>query len=319
MVGTCFVLSATLINKEHNQRYHNDILQSIGYIPRLFHIFVHWSVMQIYGFFGIRMQDCARYWIYTSEKLNTNRHKAITNMNKFKYLTFAIAMVLPFGLQSCLNDDDDIRDRPTALVTVVPQDGGSFVMNLDDATVLIPTNMSRSPYGDKEVRALVNYIDEDSRASERRVKVVWIDSIRTKMPEKTLGSAAADDEKYGKDPVEIVRDWVTVAEDGYLTLRFRTIWGKRGIKHSLNLVTDTDAKDPYVLELRHNAHKDVDGVMGDALIAFNLNGLDFGDKGTAKFTLKWMSFSGSKSATFELKKRTTSSTPKGMAYSLYVE
>ena len=120
-------------------------------------------------------------------------------MNKFKYLTFAIAMVLPFGLQSCLNDDDDIRDRPTALVTVVPQDGGSFVMNLDDATVLIPTNMSRSPYGDKEVRALVNYIDEDSRATERRVKVVWIDSIRTKMPEKTLGSAAADDEKYGKD------------------------------------------------------------------------------------------------------------------------
>lgn len=240
-------------------------------------------------------------------------------MNKFKYLTFAIAMALPFGLQSCLNDDDDIRDRPTALVTVVPQDGGSFVMNLDDATVLIPTNMSRSPYGVKEVRALVNYIDEDSRATERRVKVVWIDSIRTKMPEKTLGSAAADDEKYGKDPVEIVRDWVTVAEDGYLTLRFRTIWGKRGIKHSLNLVTDTDAKDPYVLELRHNAHKDVDGVMGDALIAFNLNGLDFGDKGTAKFTLKWMSFSGSKSATFELKKRTTSSTPKGMAYSLYVE
>ena len=46
--------------------------------------------MQIYGFFGIRMQDCARYGIYTSEKLNTNRHKAITNMNKFKYLTFAI-------------------------------------------------------------------------------------------------------------------------------------------------------------------------------------------------------------------------------------
>ncbi len=80
MVGTCFVLSATLINKEHNQRYHNDILPSIGYIPRLFHIFVHWSVMQIYGFFGIRMQDCARYWIYTSEKLNTNRLKYMTKI-----------------------------------------------------------------------------------------------------------------------------------------------------------------------------------------------------------------------------------------------
>lgn len=191
-------------------------------------------------------------------------------------------------------------------------------MNLDDATVLIPANMERSPYGDKEVRALVNYTEEGSRATERRVNVVWIDSIRTKLPEKTFGSATADDEKYGKDPLEIVNDWVTIAEDGYLTLRFRTIWGDRGIKHSINLVTGTDAEDPYVLELRHNAHEDVDGVLGDALIAFNLNGIDFGDKDTAKFTLKWNSFSGTKSATFELKKRATS-TPQGMAYSLYVE
>lgn len=241
-------------------------------------------------------------------------------MNIFKYSALAISLIVSTGLQSCLNDDDeDVRDRPTALVTVVPQEDGGFVMNLDDATVLIPTNMKSSPYGDKEVRALVNYVEEDSRAIEQRVEVVWIDSIRTKMPEKTLGSTTADDEKYGKDPVEIVRDWVTVAEDGYLTLRFRTIWGDRGIKHSLNLVTGTDAEDPYVLELRHNAHEDVDGVMGDALIAFNLNNIDFGDKDTAKFTLKWNSFSGSKSATFELKKRVVSSTPQGMAYSLYVE
>ncbi len=241
-------------------------------------------------------------------------------MNTLKYPALAFLLVLSLGLQSCLNDDDDdIRDRPTALVTVVPQEDGGFVMNLDDATVLIPTNMSKSPYGDKEVRALVNYVEEGSRTTEQRVQVVWIDSIRTKMPEKSLGSATADDEKYGKDPIEIVRDWVTIAEDGYLTLRFRTIWGDRGIKHAINLITGTDAKDPYVLELRHNAHEDVDGVMGDALIAFNLNSIDFGDKDTAKFTLKWQSFSGSKSATFELKKRVVSSTPQGMAYSLYVE
>ena len=30
-------------------------------------------------------------------------------------------------------------------------------------------------------------------------------------------------EKYGNNLVEIVRDWVTVAEDGYLTLRFRAL------------------------------------------------------------------------------------------------
>ena len=30
---------------------------------------------------------------------------------------------------------------------------------------------------------------------------------------------------YGNDPVEILNDWVTIAEDGYLTLRFATRWG----------------------------------------------------------------------------------------------
>ncbi|CEN49242.1 conserved hypothetical protein [Capnocytophaga canimorsus] len=52
------------------------------------------------------------------------------------------------------------------------------------------------------------------------MRINWIDSIRTKKPVPDLG--AENDAKYGNDAIEVVKDWLTVAEDGYLTLRIRT-------------------------------------------------------------------------------------------------
>ncbi len=56
------------------------------------------------------------------------------------------------------------------------------------------------------------------------VNVNWIDSILTKKPVLCLDSSEENHAKYGHDAVDIVRDWVTVVEDGYLTLRFRALW-----------------------------------------------------------------------------------------------
>lgn len=156
-----------------------------------------------------------------------------------------------FGLISCDMDSDNYNvQRPTALVTVYPVTSESFRMQLDDQTVLFPTNMKASPFGEKKVRALVSYeYEEGATGAQRNVRVNWIDSIRTKQPVVSKGS---DDEKlYGNDGVEIVRDWVTVAEDGYLTLRLRTIWG--GGKHIINLVGGINKDNVYEFDLRHNA------------------------------------------------------------------
>lgn len=208
-------------------------------------------------------------------------------------------------LPSCTNDDGSAELlRPTALVTVCPNADGSFIMQLDDETQLVPTNLKTSPFGTKEVRALVNYTEtnvspQDTRV--RNVEVNWLDSIRTKLPVETLGEQ--DAAKYGNDPVEIIQDWVTVAEDGYLTLRIRTLWGTPHATHVLNLVTGTNPKNPYELELRHDAKGDRNGRWGDALIAFNLNKLPGANAGNAKIKLKWMSFTGEKSAEFEIKMR----------------
>lgn len=226
-------------------------------------------------------------------------------MDRFRLMACVLGLsALACTVQSCTEDDDDTDItllRPTALVTVRPAGDGTFTLQLDDTTTLSPSNMKSSPYGDKKVRALVNYTEESSSGSSgstRSVHVNWMDSIRTKAPVPDLGTE--NDSKYGDDAVEIVKDWVTVAEDGYLTLRVRTLWGTGGNKHYINLLTGANADDAYELELRHDANGDTGSIMGDALVAFDLNDLPRKDGRDVKLKLSWKSFSGKKSAEFDL-------------------
>lgn len=46
------------------------------------------------------------------------------------------------------------------------------------------------------------------------------DTIRTKPASQDMGEL--NDSYYGTDKLEIIRDWVTIGEDGYLTLIVRT-------------------------------------------------------------------------------------------------
>lgn len=215
------------------------------------------------------------------------------------------AVMLISSFSACDNDDTYIwyyDAVPNALVTVKPVDGAGFYMQLDDSTTLHPVNMSVSPYGDKEVRALVNYAyvrseENDHEKRSFKVNVNWIDSILTKPA--VPYPADGDVSEYGEDPIEIVRDWVNIAEDGYLTLRFRTRWGNNGVVHFVNLLTGVNPDDPYEVEFRHNAYGDVNGTPGDALVAFRLSDLPDTNGKTVKLTLKYKSFSGEKSIRFD--------------------
>ena len=221
------------------------------------------------------------------------------------YLLIALAVGLTW-LTSCDNDEDVWYTYPNALVTVKPVDSNSFYMQLDDNTTLKPVNMQGSPFGSKEVRALVNYrLRPDNPAPyNKAVWVYWIDSILTK-PAISIEQMNPDF-NYGIDPVEIVRDWVTVAEDGYLTLRFRTVWGDSGQPHYVNLITGINPENPYEMEFRHNANGDGD-MAGwvDGIVAFRLDDLPITDGQTVRLTLRWQSFSGIKKAEFIYKPRAT--------------
>lgn len=224
------------------------------------------------------------------------------------YVLSFLAMAVAFS--SC-NNKYDYPDYNYALVTVRPS-SDSFTLQLDNKTVLYPSNMTTSPYGDKEVRALISYYDDEEIGEyERKVRIVRMDSIRTKKTVPSLGEE--NDEKYGDDCIEIVRDWVTVAEDGYLTLRVRALWGYSSTVHYINLLTGVNPDNPYELELRHDSNGDIGERVGDALIAFNLNDLprpEGEDDTTVKIKLNWKSFEGNKSKEFDLYLRPTGSEGK---------
>lgn len=203
-------------------------------------------------------------------------------------------------LQSCLDDDDDDSGNiyANALVTLKTDANGAFYMQLDDSTTVVPTNMKTSPVGKREARAIANLkLDAAQPGHYARTGYVnWVDTILTKPMAPDLG--AKNDSVYGKDPVEIVRDWTTVVEDGYLTLRFRTYFSGNQ-RHVLNLVKTGD----YTVELRHDAKGDKYGTVRDGLVAFRLSDLPDTQGKPVDLTVKWQSFSGEKSVKFKYKSR----------------
>lgn len=212
---------------------------------------------------------------------------------KYPKTILVALLAVVFGLQSCDDDDDYVAvNFPNGLVTVKTNAEGNTYFQLDEETTLFPENITSKLYDGKEVRALMNFevLDKETEGYTKTVRVNWIDSIRTKNMVVVPEDASIED--YGKDPVEIVNDWVTVAEDGYLTLRVRTLWGGSNKEHYLNLVGGVNEENPFEVELRHDAKGDVNGAWGDALIAFRLSEIPEEIPEDQKLTLRWQAFDG---------------------------
>lgn len=219
-------------------------------------------------------------------------------LRKFSFA--AVALMAMTSLQSCLNDNNDNkanRTFPNAMVTMKtnPEDKSLF-LQLDDKTKVIPTNIKKSPYDKKELRALANleYSEQSKTAGIKYAYVHWLDTITTKNMSENLGKEK-NIANYRTDPMEIVKDWLTVVEDGYLNLRFRTYFGGRRT-HVLRLVKTAD---PYEVTIYHDAKGDTWGQVRDGLIAFRLNDLPDTKGDTVALKVNWKSFSGNKSTTFK--------------------
>lgn len=217
-----------------------------------------------------------------------------------KTKTFLLLLVLlPVAMifTSC-EDDRDVSPLYNGLVTIRYTESEVLYFQLDDVRTLYPVNMGNSKLWADGQRALINFyvVDEDDKGFTDAVYVNWIERVLTKSMVESKG--VENDVVYGKDPVEIVRDWVTVVEDGYLTLRFRTYWSG-GVTHTVNLLAGVNPANPYEVEFRHNANGDFNYYVGDGLVAFDLSKLPNTEGKTVKLVLKWMSFSGPKSVVFD--------------------
>jgi len=168
-----------------------------------------------------------------------------------------------------------------AIVTV--KGTSDCTLQLDDQTVLVPQNISGNPFG-RNIRAHIYYNDlgatepNGQSSSYRKVKVLQLDTIITKKTVPNLGPNE-NDKVYGTAPVGFYDSWMTVVEDGYVTLHFTGLWGYSGISHTVNLVSlgYPDAGSPantLAFEFRHNYNGDSPSVSGrlvSKVVAFDIS------------------------------------------------
>ncbi len=211
---------------------------------------------------------------------------------KFAALAFAAALTVPV-VSSCSLDDssyDIDPSRPDAIVTVKTLESGETYFQVDGKTTLLPVDW-KNPYKG-ETRALLRFEelpDANSGSFSKSVRVVWIDSVLTK-------KAVLYTEEFKKgadDPIELIGDWLTICEDGYLTLHFAAWWGADNKKpHYVNLGIDQATRNLY---LRHDVNGDVANCRpAEGIVSFKIDELLTDAKDGDEMTLHWTATGGEK-------------------------
>lgn len=219
------------------------------------------------------------------------------------YLTSFAAVVLlavPVCFTSCLDDDDVKRGKIyDAVVTVCPaSDGVGLVVN--DTLTIKASNLSSTLCGKKEVRALTRFMVPEGAnlVNGQAVEIIGIDTMRTKPATQWTEEV---DKTLGKDPIGIIDDWMTVAEDGYLTLHVSFLSDSKQIVHGIHLLKGCNPENPYELELRHSANGDIPtnletsdfGGFVKTLVAFDIKDiLPGGVDKEIKLTVRYKNHSG---------------------------
>ena len=231
-------------------------------------------------------------------------------IRKFIFTMMALTAAA-FTLQSCLNDDDDedIIIAPSTNVGVVTlkpgtEDNSNWWIQLTDSTVVTCSNIKEFPLKEKKEQRAYIYFNYDSDPSSltadiKSITVIHIDTILTKQLAPALESEEANDKAYGNDPVEIVKsDLETLAEDGYMNIRFRATW-LPGSKHRVNLVRVADEEGLATFYFHHDSNGQTSGNLGDGIVAFYLDLEKNLDRTPREIKIKWKSFTGEKSAKFK--------------------
>lgn len=181
-----------------------------------------------------------------------------------------------------------------AIVTARKDAEGRWYLYVSPTYTVYPLNPEKITFTG-ETRATARFIFTGTSGGRTFVSLQAIDAIETK------ALNAVDNPSFGGDALDVVDDWRTMVEDGYLTIRYSTYWGKDARYHDLRLFR-LDGEDPYAVVLRQDSGGDAKDYKGDALVAFTLEGLPSTGGETVTLTLHYKSLFGTvKTKTFDFK------------------
>ena len=236
-----------------------------------------------------------------------------------KMRMFAV-LALAFAMVACTNkDNDDPMVYLNATVTFRPQADGKYFLKQDEHTALIVKNSNLQSYPftpGVEQRAIVQYGYDPENPGTNKVEgfdktldvtLYALDTVFTKAP---VAYDPLKEESYGNDPLGLYlgTDYfpTTMVEDGYLCVCFELPVGMSDTQHSINLLTGIDPKDPYTLELRHNANGDTSITTSVCYMNFPLKDLPDTGGDTINLKLRWNSLvtGETETTTLEYRSRT---------------
>lgn len=179
-----------------------------------------------------------------------------------------------FAAGSCTMQMDDVPDigfenikSAYAIFTARQSDSGVVYLQVNDSTRLYPENMQDEFAGVCRMFGLIRVSGSQFMDYGYRTVVDWSEPIdEGKMQAGFPASGSGD-------TIDVLDDWMTSVEDGYLTVHYSTFWGTDPVGHSFSLVRVGDPGNPYRLRLVHYRNGDAAEVEGDGLICFDLRDL----------------------------------------------
>jgi hypothetical protein len=207
-------------------------------------------------------------------------------------------LVIGFLLTACLDDYNRhyyYNDNLVVSFGLVQKNttDASFVINLDNGSIVTPSNTSTSFTPLDSERVWVRFIPvSNTKLTDSTFNFLSnIYSIKDILFKdvKKLSQVSAD--SVGHDPI-IIRDaWISPKDILNLEMKFFT----NGSVHYINLLDNGDGNgvaNPYILELRHNARGDANNYLVDAFVSFKLNHLRVAGQNQVKFFIRYTDYNG---------------------------
>lgn len=202
-------------------------------------------------------------------------------MKKDSILISIICILLAGGiLTSCEDDGYSLDKFYVSVVTVKPEGGNQYYLQLDNGQTLYPISGNPIDKEVKQMRAIANYtiVGDSMLGYSHAVIPHLLIPILTKAP-TVLNAATAD--SLGHAPIRLLNYGIA---DDYLHIHF-AIPAAYGSVHFLNLAkNDTVGKDNYY-ELTHNAFN-IPGPLREGIVAFDLREIKSSQTSPYEFTLK---------------------------------